>query len=134
MKNKLEEMKAKMAEMQAQMDELQNEMDEMEIEIEEEDDYMDIGDEIENGEFTFTRTELTNFVLDMHQQFMSRMEDNISDMSFDEDVCELSLDGNTISVIVDSSALASEIVMGMDDPDADELSDLIDTIYREVKE
>ena len=127
MKNKLEEMKAKMAEIQAQMDELQSEMDEME-------DETDMNDEIENGEFTFTRTELTHFVLDMHQQFISRVEDNISDMSFDEDVCELSLDGNTISVVVDSSALASEIVMGMDEPDADELSDLIDTIYKEVKE
>ena len=127
MKNKLEQMKAKMAEMQAQMDELQNEMDEME-------DETDMNDEIENGEFTFTRTELTNFVLDMHQQFLSKIEDNISDMSFDEDVCELSLDGNTISVVVDSSALASEIMIGTDEPDADELSDLIDTIYKEVKE
>lgn len=124
MKNKLEEMKAKMAEMQAQMDELQNEME----------DETDMNDEIENGEFTFTRTELTHFVLDMHQQFISRVEDNIAGMSFDEEVCEINLEGNTISVTVDGDNLANEIIINMDEPDADELSDLIDTIYKEVKE
>lgn len=133
MKNKLEEMKAKMAEMQAQMDELQSEMDEMENEIDEVESEVDMDDEIDSGKFVFTRTELTNFVLDMHNQFMEHIESEISSMDFDEDICSLELNQNEISVTIDSGYLANEIVVHMPDVDEDELSDMIDRVYKEVK-
>lgn len=112
MKN-LEEIKKQIAELVLKVDELENNSE---------------------GGYHFTEDEMVKFVLKLHNEFVSQMEDGIEQIDFDSDCVDLSLYGTTIEVEIDSKeikrSLSEELEFDLDD---DSIKVTVDSIYKSIK-